>query len=38
MRALTWAGRRWPRIAGDYGYILAELQKLSDDDHMSTAL
>ncbi len=26
------------RIAKDYGYTLAELRKLSDDDHMSIAL
>jgi hypothetical protein len=26
------------RIAKDYGYILAELRKLSDDDHMSSTL
>jgi hypothetical protein len=26
------------RIAKDYGYTLAELRKLSDDNHMSTTL
>jgi len=24
----TWAARRWPPIARDYGYTLAELRKL----------
>jgi hypothetical protein len=31
-------GPAMARIAKDYGYTLAELRKLSDDDHMSTTL